>query len=267
MNIETGKKIHGNRFTELSMPQHIIDRVHALATAEYAPDLDNDGCPIFEWELGAPVDNFDNELPPNIQPAQSTSDDDSEEEDDSDDDDDTDDEDDNENDDELNIKNEDESISSNNPSENVDDEYVNDDESISDNTEIRSDDESIADARSDDDSIADDSDVSVDELRSEIDSENVVEGKRNRTATTQPNVGSFGGKKYHVNMLNIGHDAFARFEEVKLGLYSTAVGICFNQMTAKKGIELFGRKQLQQCLRSTNNWMISTYLADWTQIL
>ena len=114
MNIETGKKIHGNRFMELSMPQHIIDRVHALATAEYAPDLDNDGCPIVEWELGAPVDNFDNELPPNIQPAQSTSDDDYEEEDDSDDDDDTDDEDDNEDDDELNIKNEDESISSNN---------------------------------------------------------------------------------------------------------------------------------------------------------
>jgi len=29
---------------------------------------------------------------------------------------------------------------------------------------------------------------------------------------------------------------------VKLGLYSTAVGICFNQMTAKKGIKLFREK-------------------------
>jgi len=80
MNIETGKKIHGNRFTELSMPQHIIDRVHALATAEYAPDLDEDGCPIFEWELGAPVNN-DDKIFPNIQPVQEAPDDESEDED------------------------------------------------------------------------------------------------------------------------------------------------------------------------------------------
>ena len=29
---------------------------------------------------------------------------------------------------------------------------------------------------------------------------------------------------------NIGQDDFAKFEKVKAGLYSTAVGICFNQM-------------------------------------
>ena len=57
MNIDTGKKIHGYRFTELSMPQHIIDKVHDLADAEDAPDLDEDGCPFFEWELGAPVND------------------------------------------------------------------------------------------------------------------------------------------------------------------------------------------------------------------
>ena len=96
--------------------------------------------------------------------------------------------------------------------------------------------------RTDNESIADDSTESVDELRSKVDPENIVEGKRNRTTTMQPNIALFGGKKYHVNMLNIGHDAFAQFEQVKLGLYSTAVGICFNQMTAKKGIELFGEK-------------------------
>jgi hypothetical protein len=60
MNIETGKRIHGYRFTELSMPQHIIDKVHELTGAEGAPDLDNDGCPRFEWEVGAPV-NAENE--------------------------------------------------------------------------------------------------------------------------------------------------------------------------------------------------------------
>ena len=57
MNIETGRKIHGFKFTELSMPEHVIDRVHALAEAEGAPDLDEDGCPNSEWELGAPVIN------------------------------------------------------------------------------------------------------------------------------------------------------------------------------------------------------------------
>ena len=60
--------------------------------------------------------------------------------------------------------------------------------------------------------------------------------------TTQPNIASFGGKKYHVNMLNIGQDAFAKFEQVKIGLYSTAVGICFNQMTASQGIKVFREK-------------------------
>ena len=60
MNIETGKRIHGYRFTELSMPQHIIDKVLELAAAEGAPDLDDDGCPRFEWEIGAPV-NTENE--------------------------------------------------------------------------------------------------------------------------------------------------------------------------------------------------------------
>ena len=60
MNVETGRRIHGYRFTELSMPQHIIDKVHDLADAEGAPNLDDDGCPLFEWEIGAPV-NAENE--------------------------------------------------------------------------------------------------------------------------------------------------------------------------------------------------------------
>jgi len=60
----------------------------------------------------------------------------------------------------------------------------------------------------------------------------------------QPTIASFSGEKYHVNMLNIGHDTFTQFEQVKLGLHSTAVGICFNQMTANKGIELLGEKAI-----------------------
>jgi hypothetical protein len=44
-------------------------------------------------------------------------------------------------------------------------------------------------------------------------------------------------------MLNIGRDEFAKFERAKAGLlYSTAVRLCFNQMTASKGIKLYGAK-------------------------
>ena len=224
MNIETGKKIHGYRFTELSMPQHIIDRVHELADAEGAPDLDEDGCPVFEWEIGAPV-NAEDEAIPHTPTMPVAPDDESEESDSTDDDDDEDDDDDDDADDDG------ESIGSNSHHEDSDD-----DESISDGTPP----DPQLKARSDDESIADGSVESVDELRSEIDPENIVEGKRNRTATVQPNIASFGEKKYHVNMLNIGQDAFAKFERVTIGLFSTAVGICFNQMTASKGIKLFG---------------------------
>lgn len=56
MNIETGKRVHGYNFTELAMPDYIIDRVHQLAEEDHAPELDADGCPIFEGKLGVPFD-------------------------------------------------------------------------------------------------------------------------------------------------------------------------------------------------------------------
>ena len=37
------------------MPNNVIDQIHALAKNEGAEDFDNDGCPIFEWKLGTPV--------------------------------------------------------------------------------------------------------------------------------------------------------------------------------------------------------------------
>ena len=41
------------------MPNHVIQRIHELAENEgRAEDLDEDGCPIFEWELGTPVSNI-----------------------------------------------------------------------------------------------------------------------------------------------------------------------------------------------------------------
>jgi len=50
------------------MPQHVIDRVPQLADEEGAPTLDNDGCPVFEWEIGAPVNNDHKPIIENITP-------------------------------------------------------------------------------------------------------------------------------------------------------------------------------------------------------
>ena len=69
MNFETGKRIHRYRFTELSMPQHVIDKVHELADAEGGPDLDDDGCPLFEWEIGASVNAKNEETIENAVPV------------------------------------------------------------------------------------------------------------------------------------------------------------------------------------------------------
>jgi len=57
LSVKTSKKIHGYKFTELSMPERSIDIVHALEDAEEGSYLDGDGYPIFKWELWAPATN------------------------------------------------------------------------------------------------------------------------------------------------------------------------------------------------------------------
>ena len=219
MNFETGKRIHGYRSTELSMPQHIIDKVHELAAdAEGGPDLDDDGCPLFKWEIGAPVNAENEEMIENAVPVP---DDEAVENNDIDD---------NENDHDNQDDNDyNESIRSDNQDDNDDNESIRPDNlhgdsngNNEDDDDDDDDDESISDdsppgpqlkTRSDDESISDYSVESIDEIRSEIDAKSVIEGKRVRPARVQqPNISSFGGKKYNVNMLNIGQDEFAKFE-------------------------------------------------------
>ena len=60
LNLETGKRIHGYDWTELAIPQRVIDRVHDLAIEGNTPELDEEGCPVFEIDVGAPlIDNAD----------------------------------------------------------------------------------------------------------------------------------------------------------------------------------------------------------------
>jgi hypothetical protein len=172
------------------MPQHIIDKVHDLADAEDAPDLDEDGCPFFEWELGAPVN--DDKAFPHAPPLHAEPDDVPDEDDGTNHDDDSDD------------------AGDDDPDADAESVTSDDDESVLPNTDN---DESISDdtapapqlnARSDNETGDDSSVEPVDELGSKITSENIVEGRRNRTATTQPNISSFGGK-YHVNKVSCQH--------------------------------------------------------------
>ena len=208
MNIHTGKMIHKYRFTELSTPQHVIDKVHDLAVEEGAPNLDDDGCPFFEWEIGAPVNDdhepiIDKVPVPDDEAKSSDTDDNRDEDEDTDD-----------NDDNTSTESE-----SNHPPSSDDDDSRSDHDDSDDNDDELISDDSPPDpqlkTRSDDESISDDSVESIDETRSEIDANNVIEGNRVRFTTKPPNISSPRGKKYNVNMLNIGQDDFAKFEKVK----------------------------------------------------
>jgi hypothetical protein len=243
MSLETGRKIHGYRFTELSMPDHIIDIVHDFADADGAADLDDDGCPVFEWELGTPVitpeeaaletdHNYNDDTVVAESDADSASDDESVESDtDSDDNDDT-------------TDSDDESLSD--PATDEDDESrasapTEESRSVATN-KSRSDVESSV-SRSEEDSSEDSSDDDPDAYPStDIDTSNIIEGQRERSKAPAPNVDTFRGKKYNVNMLNIAQDHFSRFERTKNEIFSTSVNLCFNQMTASKGIKLFGER-------------------------
>ena len=46
------------------MPNNVIEQIHELAENEGAKVFDEDGCPIFEWELGALVRNTNNGYDP-----------------------------------------------------------------------------------------------------------------------------------------------------------------------------------------------------------
>ena len=48
MSLDTGRRLHAHICNEINL-------VQKSATAEHAIDLDEDGVPIMEWEVGAPI--------------------------------------------------------------------------------------------------------------------------------------------------------------------------------------------------------------------
>ena len=265
------------------MPQHIIDLVQQLADKEGAPDLDVDGCPVFEWELGLPFDlPPPNPAPP---PAAAPTDDDLSFDDST-----------YHPDDDSAFDPDDDAYST---SDYID-EFEDDDDSISDahnnasdiptqqpvaksdtddHQEIRSernatnnntDDQEIRSEDNETDNNKqhdnDDDEVSVEQLqevinnlahtieeevrsepsanlRIEVDSANIVyNATRSRQQTTAPNIEQFAGYRYNTSLLQIGKDAFSKFESIKADIHQSSVKACFTQMNASKGIKLLGER-------------------------
>jgi hypothetical protein len=54
MSLSTGRRLHCYQWTELPVPDYVIDRVEEMAAREKQPVMTN-GHPIFEWRPGVPA--------------------------------------------------------------------------------------------------------------------------------------------------------------------------------------------------------------------
>lgn len=270
MSLDSGCRLHGYIWKELLIPNHVIYRVKELANYENAPDLDEDGCPIFEWEFGEPVvedeavkhhvdDKYENLTDDEDKSVAS----DTEDIEDADD-----------------IENNDaEANSSNNKSDNEDEsENGSSDEDSNDKTKDETDDEL---ANEDDDEhktgmINDDNDDNivnadvtgaylhanidddVDAEQREIRSAEEDATQEERSATSRPQRNhtqmstyepTFGEKSYDMSMLNV---ASERPYTTTRDMYSAAVNAILNQMTAVKGLKLFGERAFTKPINVTS---------------
>ena len=225
MNLATGRKIHGFKFTELAIPPHVIDRVHELADAEGSQNLDHDGCPNFEWEFDEPIE-FEEELNNEVHSINPVEDDNSQSV--------------------LQNDVDDESISAavtsdfndESISSEDDSDYSHISESRSENVEessIISDaiNEDIEEENIDNNENVEEETISnnapTQEIRSAIDPQNIIETPRERKEARHVNVDSFPNKSYDVSLFNISEEDFEKFERVKNDLYSSTIGTCFTQ--------------------------------------
>ena len=79
-------------------------------------------------------------------------------------------------------------------------------------------------------------------VRSKIDEENIIKGRRTRTSTVMPNMDTVDRQTYNVNLFNISANDTQKFEEHKNKMFSNMVNV--TQMTAStKGIKLHGERQ------------------------
>lgn len=243
MSLESGRRIHSFVWRELPIPDYVAKRVEELAESEDAPSLDEDGCPIFEWTPGTMIDDG----VPNENQQQPVDDDEDDSIEDV-----TNDEYDSAEDEDYDPEDDVESVtSSDNSEEEIDNTLVDasseSGEDEGNNLLQQSEDEESEDDQDDlqDDPNAESNGEDEQELRSderrdgqELRSDGRPSRSRQPPQSYEP---SFGGKKYEVSMFNVeGKPNFRGRRE----LASMAVNVMFNQMTATKGIKMFGERAI-----------------------
>jgi len=55
MSLRTGRRFRGFQWTELAIPEWVINRVREIVDNEHAPKLDAEGCPVFQIDQDAPL--------------------------------------------------------------------------------------------------------------------------------------------------------------------------------------------------------------------
>ena len=55
MSLRTGRRFRGLQWTELAIPEWVINRVREIADNEHAPKLDAEGCPVFQIDQDVPL--------------------------------------------------------------------------------------------------------------------------------------------------------------------------------------------------------------------
>ena len=57
MSLHTGKRVHGYKWEELTIDEHVIGRVESMVEQEKQPIM-NRGMPCFEWTPGVVIEDM-----------------------------------------------------------------------------------------------------------------------------------------------------------------------------------------------------------------
>jgi hypothetical protein len=248
MSLSTGRRLHCYQWTELPVPDYVLDRVEEMATSEKQPVMTN-GHPIFEWRPGIPVldedgveggDREDDDLENGAMY-----------------DDDPDDENDSDN---------EESIHDYQSGDDAADDVVGAVYDTDDDTDTEDGTDESDDDGSDDDRNDGQGDVGVDDVDAGPDAELPApdaptthqrqeprsDGRPSRSheATRRRHYApGFKGKSYEMQLVSVTESKQASWAN---DCYRIAVDVMFAQMTANKGIKLFGEKAVAAIFKEYN---------------
>jgi hypothetical protein len=239
MSLSTGKRLHCYQWTELPVPDYVIDRVETMAEGEGQPIMTN-GHPIFEWSPGVPIldedelegeDHADDELENGSLMYGDDPDDEESHDDDP-------------HDDATNDESDFAPDTDDDLDGNDDDEYddTNDHDDGADNGDVDAD--TVADDKAENDA------STVPEAPPQQEPRSDGRPSRSHDATTRTHyVPGFTGQSYEMQFLSVPAHQQAEWTD---DCYRIAVNVMFTQMTATKGIKMFGEKAIAVMFKEYN---------------